>query len=139
MQSYEATITIDAPTAKIWSILTDTANYPEWDPYAIRIEGSAALGESLKAYTTLSPDRAFPVKVTSFEANKKMVWTGGMPLGLFKGERSFTLKDMGTSVDFSVKEIFTGPLLPLFARSLPDMTEPFQAFVKGLYYFRLLY
>ncbi len=92
MQSYEANISTNAPAEKIWCMLTNTANYPEWDPYAISIEGTAALGESLKAYTTLSPDRAFPVKVTTFKANEKMVWTGGMPLGLFKGERNFSLK-----------------------------------------------
>jgi hypothetical protein len=35
-------------------------------------------------------------------------------------------------VDFTVKEVFTGPLLPMFAGSLPDMTQPFQDFVDGL-------
>ena len=56
-----------------------------------------------------------------------------MPLGLFKGVREFILdpKKDG-SVDFTVKEVFTGPLLPMFAGSLPDMTQPFQDFVDGL-------
>lgn len=62
-----------------------------------------------------------------------MVWSGGLPLGLFKGIRTFELAERpdGT-VDFTLREAFSGPLLPLFGRSLPDMTEPFQDFVAGL-------
>jgi hypothetical protein len=62
-----------------------------------------------------------------------MVWTGGMPLGLFKGIREFILspKEDG-AVDFTVREEFSGPLLALMGRSLPDMTQPFQDFVNGL-------
>jgi hypothetical protein len=63
----------------------------------------------------------------------KMTWTGGMPLGLFKGVREFVLDSkQDGSVDFNVKEVFTGPLLPMFAGSLPDRTQPFQDFVDEL-------
>ena len=71
--------------------------------------------------------------VTEFQPGRKMTWTGGMPLGLFKGVRDFVLEPKGDgSVDFTVKEVFSGPLLPMFAGSLPDMTEPFKDFVAGL-------
>lgn len=133
MKSFSATTNIKATPEIIWNILTDGANYPAWDPYAIRIEGKIALGEKITAYTKLSPDRAFPVKVTQFLPRQGMTWTGGMPLGLFKGVRTFTLtpKNNG-SVDFTVREEFSGPLLPLIGKSLPDMTKPFQEFVAGL-------
>lgn len=133
MKAYQASTTINASPEKIWSIITDTSSYPEWDPYCIRIEGEAAPGETLKAYTKLSPDRAFPAKVTTFDPHKKMVWTGGMPLGLFKGERSFVLsaKD-DRQTEFTVSEVFTGPLLVLMSSTIPDMTEPFEKFVEGL-------
>jgi hypothetical protein len=63
----------------------------------------------------------------------RMTWSGGMPLGLFKGVRTFTLTPKGDgSIDFTVREEFSGPLLPMFAGSLPDMTKPFQDFVAGL-------
>jgi hypothetical protein len=62
-----------------------------------------------------------------------MEWTGGLPLGLFKGVRTFTLTpNPDSSTNFTVEEVFSGPLLPLFARSLPDMTQPFADFVAGL-------
>ena len=133
MKEFSARTTIDATPERIWSILTDGAHYPEWDPYCERIEGRIAAGEKIKAFTSLSPGRAFPVRVTTFEPAKRMEWTGGMPLGLFKGVRTFTLapRNDGTT-EVAVGEVFSGPLLGLFAKSLPDMSEPFREFVEGL-------
>ena len=56
-----------------------------------------------------------------------------MPLGRFTGVRTFTLIPKGDgSLDFTLREEFTGPLLPLLAGSLPDMTQTFKDFVAGL-------
>lgn len=130
---YSATTTIHAAPDTIWQILTHAPGYPEWDPSAIRIEGDIAPGEKITAYTKLSPDRAFPVKVTEFRPGEKMVWTGGMPLGLFKGVRSFILEPEGNGATrFTVREVFSGPLLPIFGRTVPDMTQTFEEFVQGL-------
>ncbi len=133
MKIHSATTNIKASPETIWKILTDAPNYPAWDPWAIRIEGAIASGAQITAYTKLSPDRAFPVKVTEFVPGRKMTWTGGMPLGLFKGVRTFTLSPKGDgSIDFTVREEFSGPLLSMFAGSLPDMTKPFEDFAAGL-------
>jgi hypothetical protein len=132
MKAYSATTMIDAPADEIWKILTDAQGYPSWDPWAVKIEGTIALGAQITAYTKLSP-RAFPVKVTEFVPGKLMVWTGGMPFGLFTGVRRFSLEPRaGGGVEFTVGEVFSGPLLPLFASSLPDMTKPFADFASGL-------
>ena len=133
MKEYIATGTINATPEAIWAILTNAAAYPEWDPSAERIEGRIAAGETIKAYTKLAPGRAFPAKITVFEPGREMMWVGGMPLGLFKGVRTFTLTPKGNnSIEFTIREVFSGPLLPLFGGSLPDMTEPFKQFVAGL-------
>ncbi|MCB0192396.1 MAG: SRPBCC domain-containing protein [Anaerolineae bacterium] len=133
MKEYRATTTISASPETIWQILTDAASYPEWDPNVERIEGQIAPGEKITAYTKLSPGRAFPVTVTEFVPKQKMTWSGGMPLGLFKGERMFTLvPNDNDSITFTVREIFSGPLLPLIGRSLPDLSTAFEQFAAGL-------
>ena len=86
---------IAASPDRIWAILTDGAAYPEWEPNTVRIDRRIGLGEKLTAFSKLSPGRAFPVKVTEFVPGQKMTWTGGMPLGLFTGERSFVLVPRG--------------------------------------------
>jgi hypothetical protein len=132
MKQYFASTTINAPAEKIWKILTDVNGYPAWDLSMDHIEGSLALGESVKFYTKLSA-QAFPVKVTVFEPNRKLVLTGGMPLGLFRSERTHTLtmnKDGSTA--FRTEEIFSGLLLPVFGKNIPDLTENFKAFAAAL-------
>lgn len=133
MKEFSATTTIHASPETIWRVLTDAPSYPEWDPSVDRIEGTIASGEKITAYTKLSPGRAFPVTVSEFAPGQKMTWTGGMPFGLFRGVRTFTLTPQADSgVEVAVREVFSGPLLPIFGRSLPDLTETFEQFVAGL-------
>lgn len=132
MKRFSASAKIKAPPNVVWQVLTDVSSYPAWDPSMDHIEGRLALGETVKFFTKLS-SRAFPVKVTAFEPNRKLVLTGGMPLGLFKSERTHTLTpgDDGETT-FKTEEIFSGLLLPIFGKNLPDLTENFRTFVAGL-------
>jgi hypothetical protein len=133
MKVFQATTTIAAAPETIWAILTNASGYPEWDPGVERIEGRIAPGEKITAYTKLSPGRAFPVTVTAFEPGRKMIWASGMPLGLFKGERTFTLSPQSQgATKFTLREEFSGPLLALIGRSIPDMTSTFEQFAAGL-------
>jgi hypothetical protein len=61
-----------------------------------------------------------------------MAWTGGMPLGLMKGVRTFSLTPENGVTRFTLREEFTGPMLPLIWRSMPDMQASFDKFVTGL-------
>lgn len=132
MREFEASTTIQAPAARVWEVLVDTAAWPEWDPSCDRIEGTVAAGATIKAFSKLSPGRAFPLKVAELVPRQRMVWSGGMPLGLFRGVRSFTLVPEGNGTKFALREVFSGPMLALIGRSLPDMTAAFQGFVRGL-------
>lgn len=133
MFSYSGTTTIHAPQETIWRILTDAPGYPRWDPGVVRIEGTIAPGEKLKAFTRRDPKRAFPAKVTQFAPGEKMTWTGGMPLGLFKGVRTFTLRPQANgSIEFTLREEYSGLLLPSIGRTIPDLTQTFEEFAAGL-------
>lgn len=129
---YTASILINQSPEKIWNIITDGAKFPQWDAYCDRIEGQIALGQKIKAYSKLSPGRAFPVKVVEFVPATKMVWRGGMPFGLFKGVRSFTLVPKSGQIEFTLTEEFSGPLLGLIGKTIPDMSQAFSEFVSGL-------
>jgi hypothetical protein len=61
-----------------------------------------------------------------------MEWSGGMPLGLFKGVRTFTLSAEDGGTRFTMREEYTGPLLPLIWRSMPDLGPSFEQFARGL-------
>jgi hypothetical protein len=133
MKHYQATAQIAAPPERIWSILTDGPGYADWGSALIELEGTVAPGEEIALRPEVNPKRTFPVKVTEFDPPAHMTWTGGMPLGLFKGVRTFTLErgDAGNT-RFTMREEYSGPMLPLIWRSMPDMGPSFQQFARGL-------
>ena len=56
-----------------------------------------------------------------------------MPLGLFRGVRTFTLSPADPSgTEFKVREEYTGPLLGMIWRSMPDLQPSFDKFASGL-------
>ena len=64
---------------------------------------------------------------------KRMVWTGGLPLGLFTGRRIFTVVPRdGGIVEFTMRVQFSGPLSPLIAKSLGDRQADIDAFAAAL-------
>ena len=56
-----------------------------------------------------------------------------MPLGLFRGVRTFEVSPDGTGgTALRVREEYTGPLLMLVGRSMPDLGPSFDRFATGL-------
>lgn len=130
---YHVTAHIQASPETIWPYLVHADNYPEWNSTVDRVEGDIVEGNKIKVFAKVSPDRAFPVKVAVLDEPRKMVWEGGMPLGLFKGVRTFLLspeKDGSTTV--SMTEHFTGPMVPLISGSMPDLRPAFEGFAADL-------
>lgn len=133
MKAYEATATIAADPQTVWSILTDGGGYTTWPSGVEKLEGRIVPGNRLKVTSSANPGRAFAVTVTEFTPPRSMTWSGGMPLGLFRGVRTFTLTpDNGGGTRFRVHEEYTGPLLPLIWRSMPDLGPSFEQFATGL-------
>lgn len=129
---YSATDTINAAPMTLWAILTDADRFPEWEPHVTRIEGRIAQGEQITIHTTLSA-RAFPATVTEFLPGERMVWAGGMPLNLFRGVRTFTLEPLADGTTrVTTREVFSGMLLPLVGRTMPDLQPSFDAFIAAL-------
>jgi hypothetical protein len=133
MRTFQVSIAVRASAEAIWEILTDASRYTTWNTTVDKVEGRIAPGQKVTVHAKLSPGRAFPVKVTEFVPGKKMIWTGGMPLGLFKGERTFTLTPLGDGkVEFRMSEVFGGLLSPLIERSIPNLQPAFDEFAADL-------
>lgn len=129
---YRVARSIDAPAETVWDLLTNPSDYANWNRSVISIEGSMTAGSTIKLVSIASPKRTFKLKVVSMDAPRRMVWSSGMPLGLFKGTRTYLLEPEGTGTEFSITEEFTGPLSGLVARSIPDLTDSFNQFADGL-------
>ncbi|ABD55220.1 SRPBCC domain-containing protein [Jannaschia sp. CCS1] len=132
MTAYETQIDISADPARVWKILTDDMpKSPK--PYGIlRFEGHIAPGATIKLWSDVSPNRAFALRVDTLTPPQTMVWTGGMPLGLFTGRRTFTLTPSDQGCTFHMREVFTGLLAPMITKSMPDLTPSFTKFAQTL-------
>jgi hypothetical protein len=128
---FEASADIRASAERIWDVLTDASAYPTWDSGVTRVEGTIADGEKITVHSEVAAGRAFPVKVKLNRPNE-MTWTGGMPLGLFTGVRSFRLSEADGSTRVTMREEYSGPLVGLMSRSIPDLQPSFDKFVSGL-------
>ena len=132
MRYYEATSTIAASAEAVWDVLIDGASWPTWDSGVDAVEGRIAMGETLKIRSQAAPGRAVPVKVTAFAPPARLRFSGGMPLGLFRGVRTYEVSGDAGEVAFRMREEYSGPLLPLIWRSMPDLGPSFQRFATGL-------
>ncbi len=131
MKVFSTTTDIHATPETIWGILMTGNLFTEWDPGMVSLKGTIAPGNQLEIRTKIAPDQLFKPTVTEFEPNRKMVWSSGMPLGLFRGARTFELEPLGENlVKFSMREEFSGLLLPLFP--IPDLSATFAAFSAAL-------
>lgn len=133
MTTYSVNKVISAPADRVWEILTNAAGYSEWNPTIVSLEGQIALGNRIKLVSTVNPKRAFKLTVSEMDEPGHMVWSDGMPLGLFRGVRTFTLTPAGDgSTTFEMVEEFSGLLEPLISKSIPDMTDSFEEFGESL-------
>jgi hypothetical protein len=137
MKEFRTSISIRSTPAKIWAILTDASAYPSWNTTVNKVDGTIALGQKVTVHAKISPGQAFPVRVSEFEPDKRMVWRGGLPIGfLFKGERTFTLTPIADRADgnteFSMHEVFSGLMSPLITKSIPDLQPAFAEFAACL-------
>jgi len=115
-------VIIHASPDKVWAILTDFNQYPNWNPFIKYIKGPAIEGKKIIARIEppSSNGMTFKPKVLVYETNKEFRWIGHLLLpGLFDGEHCFTLVDNGNgTTTFIQSETFHGILVPLFKKML---------------------
>jgi hypothetical protein len=124
--------TIHASPDKIWAFLTNAEAFPRWNSTVTSIEGEIAEGKTLKLKVPSAPKRVFTPKVSGVRPGRSMVWSDGMA-PMFKGVRTFTLTpNADGSTEFSMKEEFSGLMLPMIKGSLPDFAPVFEAYAADL-------
>jgi hypothetical protein len=127
MKELRSEIEIQASADRVWKLLTDFSSFPQWNPFIRLASGNANLGEKLKV--TIQPSGAsamtFRPTVLKAEPQRELRWLGHLLIPrLFDGEHIFKIEALGPDrVRFTQREIFTGLLVPLFARSLDTDTQ----------------
>jgi len=116
----------------VWDLLTNAPGYRSWNPSVVSIDGLIEAGSAIKLVSAVNPGRTFALKVTTMDPPNRMVWSGGMPLNLFIGTRTFVIEPAAGGCRFSMSEVYTGALSGLIFKSIPDLTDSFNQFASAL-------
>ncbi|HWY98318.1 MAG TPA: SRPBCC domain-containing protein [Bacteroidia bacterium] len=127
MKEIRTEIIINAVPDKVWKVLGNFRDYPNWNPFLRWLDGDVAVNN--KIAVRIEPPGAngmtFKPVVLKFDKNKEFRWLGHMIVpGLFDGEHIFELTDNrnGTTT-FVQREQFKGILIPLFKKMLDINTK----------------
>jgi hypothetical protein len=132
-RSYEIRRTIEATPERIWELLTDAEDYHQWNPAVLSLRGEIVDSGAIELVSAENPKRTFKLIVSGVEPARGMVWSSGMPLGLFSGVRTFSLDPLGgEQVEFTMRETYSGLLAAAITRAIPDLTKSFEQFADGL-------
>jgi len=133
MKSFATRIDIQAPAGTVWRILTDLPGWTRWNSTVERTVGDVERGAKITVFVKHGTGRAFPLRVTELEAPRRMVWQGGMPLGLFTGTRIYEIAaPTAATAAFSMREDYTGLLAGLIGKSIPNLQPAFDEFAQCL-------
>lgn len=126
----EADALINARSSTVWDVITDAGNLPVWESGVTEIHGEIRDGHVIRIRTATAGKRVFRLRVQQLPG-EVMTWKGGIPLGLFTGLRTFRLTPYGSMTRLSVREEFTGPLVPALWKRMRDLQPELDAYLKA--------
>lgn len=136
MPRIDTEIKIHAPVAKVWSVFMDFPSWVVWNPFIVKISGTAKEKEKLKITAKLPNGKGMTFKpaVLCVRENAEFRWRGSLPIpGLFTGEHLFLFKDDGRGgTDLTHSEIFSGLLPPFMPGMLAKTKQGFEIMNKAL-------
>jgi hypothetical protein len=114
--SMESSIEIDAPTERVWEVISQIEAYGDWNPFFVKGQGRLEAGREISL--TMQPVGKSPMrfspKVLEVVQGQRITWRGrlGIP-GIFDGTHHLTVSRIdATHTRFEQEEDFSGILVP---------------------------
>jgi len=129
-------IEIEATPDRVWQVLTNFDQYPEWNPFIQQAIGKAKVGEKVDiTFHSESKVMTLHCIFIKAEPNKELRWKYHLILpALFSGEHSFIIEQTASNrIRFIDQEIFSGILVSSQAKDIDTNTRRgFEAMDKAL-------
>jgi hypothetical protein len=120
--SVQTKVEIAAPAKEVRAVLLNFPDYPNWNPFIVKVEGSVAEGSRVRV--TVKPvgkdELSGDTLVTSL-TQTRLAWTGSLAIpGFFRGEHEFIIEDQGPNKTmFYQNEKMSGIIIP-FSNFKPE-------------------
>jgi hypothetical protein len=134
-KAIQTEVIIEAPSSKVWQVLTDFDAYPEWNPFIRQINGTAIPGEQLTARMNFGGrTMTFSPTILVVQPEKELRWIGRIFIpGIFDGEHRFIIEPLGENqVRVTQGEVFNGLIVPFSGALLKDTESGFKAMNQAL-------
>jgi len=137
MKELKTSIIINATPEKVWKVFLDFDSHPSWNPYIVKIEGKAVVGEELDISLKNLSGKIFHFtpKIVEFIPNQKLEWYGHLFVrGIFSGNHCFEVeKYQNNKTIFKQSESFADVFTPFLDVSIIDETRTlFEGMNKAL-------
>ena len=130
MKYFESEALINARASTVWEVITDAGNLTVWESGVTAIDGELSNGGTVRIKTTDS-GRIIRLRVQQMPG-EVMTWTSGLPLGLLKRIRTFTLSPLAGLTHLTVKEVVSGPLVKLLGNTDQDTARTLNDYVGAV-------
>src|SRR4051812_33869020 len=119
-------IIINASKERVWGILTNFPNYPNWNPFIIKIEGKLAVnGRLINTMVNGKKRYVFKPKILKVIPFQSFEWLGSLFVkGIFDGHHFFEIEEITPGkAKFHQGENFSGLLAKPLLRKIGDDTR----------------
>lgn len=128
---YKMDSQLDAPVESVWQAISNPKNLLRWDTMLLEIKGEIKKGSKFKLRSKINPSQSFSLKVPKYSPPNLMVWKSGIA-PLFKGVRTYRLEQLKGLTVLRMEEVYSGVMLPLMKKELPDCETIFGTFIRDL-------
>ena len=128
---YRVEVKIQSSPDRVWILLTNAKDFPRWNSTVTTIDGEIRDGQRIRIHVP-GTDRTFTPVISNVVPDAHMTRTGGFA-PLFKGVRTFELTPQRDgSTTFVMQERFSGLMLPIAGRAMPDLGPVFERYAADL-------
>ncbi|WP_291727321.1 SRPBCC domain-containing protein [Bernardetia sp.] len=118
-------IQIKASKEKVWQVLTDFQNYPSWNTFIRKLDGSPNMGAKIEAkmFPPVGLPMTFDGVICRNIPNQTLAWNGYMVARwLFAPTHIFEIEEKSENeVLFIHREEYEGAIIPLIKFMLPTL------------------
>jgi hypothetical protein len=115
--SIQSQIEIDAPAKAVRAVLYRFDDYPNWNPFIIKVDGTVAEGKDVTV--TVKPvgkDQLSGTTTIISMTDNRLEWRGSLAVpGLFTGDHEFIIEELDSRRTlFRQNEKMSGIIIPFF-------------------------
>lgn len=115
--SVQTRVEINAPAKDVRAILYGFADYPKWNPFIVRVDGTVAEGSHV--FVTVKPVGKPEISgktVVTLVTDNHLSWRGSLAIpGLFTGRHDFIIEEVDPArTVFHNDERMSGMVIPFF-------------------------